>query len=343
MTWVKIDDAAHTHPKVLAAGPDGVCLWLAGLCYANAHATDGAIPARALGALYPSDDWTRADRVRLAARLVEAGLWEVTADGWRIHGYEEHQGEAMRAARDERRAWERDRKARQRAAKTAKSGASDSADLGGLSHRDRGGTAPWDNGGTGVGQVPGTTVGHARGTIAPAGQGTPVDMSHPPDPPRPDQTRSLPEERETPPPLGGVRCGTKERHGYTADALAVTLTQRAKGKVLAAGADARVLARLQLAMDALTRGPLAATRASYEVLADWYAAGAQDWREGRLTLRELADGRLGEHLEAAMEWDRGGRRAITHAPPATARTRKLGPAPASGVDLSQYDNALGGK
>lgn len=192
MTWVRIDDCAPLHPKLLRAGPEAAWLWIAGLAYANRHVTDGAIPAEALAALYPVDGWTRAKLLRLAAHLVSVGLWVAReGGGWLIHGYDEFQSEAMRGAVDERRAWERDRKARQREAARTRSGPSDSVELRPMSHRDRGGTVPRDMSHFDVRDTGGTPAGDTRASKADVSQG----VSQAPDPSRPVPTDPKNSER----------------------------------------------------------------------------------------------------------------------------------------------------
>lgn len=151
-----------------------------------------------------------------------------------------------------------------------------------------------------------------------------------------------------------VRDGSKERQqalttverlGFGAPELAALLYQKAAGKVLAAGADARVLADLQRVMDELARGPLAASRLSYETLVDWYVAGSQGWRKEKpLGLVELAKpGTLGEHLEQALAWSAARRPKIEHPSPGTlpglrpSGARRVGPAPASPFPGRDYD------
>ena len=102
MMWVRLDCTLATHRKMLRAGAEAAWLWVCGLAYANQHTTDGVIPREALTALYPCDDWSPAKRRSLVAKLVEVGLWEVRdGDSWMIHGYAEHQSEAMSEAVDE--------------------------------------------------------------------------------------------------------------------------------------------------------------------------------------------------------------------------------------------------
>lgn len=127
MSWVRVDDQAPLHPKLLAAGPDALCLWLAGLCYANAHTTDGTIPKHALAALYPSDEWDKKRQRAAAAKLVAVRLWIEEPTRWAIYAYADYQEEAMRAVVEARRAQERARKAAQRRARQAEQQASSRA------------------------------------------------------------------------------------------------------------------------------------------------------------------------------------------------------------------------
>lgn len=132
MTWVRIDDGAVHHEKLLAAGPDAVTLWLAGLCYANRHTTDGALARGTLLALYPSETLTPKRAKAAAARLVELKLWEETPEGWAIRNYERYQREAMSETRDRRRTADKDAKREKRSPKSA----SDPPPVGALSESD---------------------------------------------------------------------------------------------------------------------------------------------------------------------------------------------------------------
>ncbi len=82
MAWVKIDDNAPHHRKMLLAGPIACWLWVCGLAYANRHATDGLIPAEALPFL-GCKDWHKA-----VPRLTTVGLWIADGPtGYRIHDF----------------------------------------------------------------------------------------------------------------------------------------------------------------------------------------------------------------------------------------------------------------
>ncbi|MFK0180029.1 mucin-2 [Streptomyces xanthochromogenes] len=66
MTWFKIDDTAHSHPKVLKAGNAAAGLWLRCGAYAAQHLTEGTVPG-VVAQLYGTPAQSR--------KLVAAGLW----------------------------------------------------------------------------------------------------------------------------------------------------------------------------------------------------------------------------------------------------------------------------
>ena len=93
MPWAKFDDRFNTHPKVLVAGPLAIALHMRAIIYSSQHMTDGAVGRRQLNHIIQwADDgedfgghWP--NNSELAERLVAAGLWEATDDGWQIHDY----------------------------------------------------------------------------------------------------------------------------------------------------------------------------------------------------------------------------------------------------------------
>lgn len=112
MAWVRIDDQFTEHPKLVQAGPLGVAMQIAALCYANRHLTDGELPANIVARFMPTvcydpetgEEITWRD---VADRLVEIGIWHKTDGGYLIHDYLEYQPskadvEAERAAARER-------------------------------------------------------------------------------------------------------------------------------------------------------------------------------------------------------------------------------------------------
>ena len=118
--WLKIDDRIVDHPKMFAAarhlGRRGHArafgVYMAGLCYANGHLTDGYLAESVVQSF-------KIDRTptEVAAVLAfpEVGLWEVVAGGWRIHDY--HQFNPKASDVKEKLAADRDRKREERAAK----------------------------------------------------------------------------------------------------------------------------------------------------------------------------------------------------------------------------------
>lgn len=107
MAFVKVDDRLSGHPKVLAAcaeQPHSFGLYVAALCYANSHKTDGFIPVGAVPILLPVLRRTTV----IAQALVRAKLWHPAEHGFQIHDYLEHQ--TSRAQIEDTRAWDVKRK-----------------------------------------------------------------------------------------------------------------------------------------------------------------------------------------------------------------------------------------
>jgi hypothetical protein len=96
MSWVRIDDQAPEHPKMLKAGPTACWLWVCGNAWCSRHLTNGEIP-RAAVALFPVPH-----QFREAARLVDARIWEKTNTGYRVHDYLEYHPSAAQVKRRRR-------------------------------------------------------------------------------------------------------------------------------------------------------------------------------------------------------------------------------------------------
>ena len=174
MTWVRIDDGAPLHPKLLDAGPEAAWLWTCGLAYCNRNHTDGLIAARHLAALYPGA-WPEARLQELAARLVSVRLWDADGADYRVHDYAHYQEEATREVVDARRVYERERKRAQRL-------------------KARPGHVPDNVPGTIAGHVPGTTTGTSPGTAS----GTAPEDSPPADRPGSTHAPIVPAPRPVP-------------------------------------------------------------------------------------------------------------------------------------------------
>lgn len=84
MPWARIDDDFRHNPKVVAAGPLGIALYVCGLSYCAEHLTDGFIPKRAVRTLVDLDD---TDPMTIAQDLVGVGLWEECEGGYSVHDY----------------------------------------------------------------------------------------------------------------------------------------------------------------------------------------------------------------------------------------------------------------
>lgn len=88
MSWAKVDDALHNHPKVDALferdereGLAAMGLWTLVLSCVSGQLTDGIISRRVVRRLAPDHG------VDFAAVLVREGLWDVIDGGWKIHDY----------------------------------------------------------------------------------------------------------------------------------------------------------------------------------------------------------------------------------------------------------------
>ncbi len=84
MSWARLHDGANENQKQLDAGADACWLWACGLMYANRQVKrTGFIPAAVIGMLYPFKN-----PQKLAAKLVDVGLWEKAPGGFQIHDYQ---------------------------------------------------------------------------------------------------------------------------------------------------------------------------------------------------------------------------------------------------------------
>lgn len=104
MTWFRIDDGWHNHPKVLAAGNAAAGLWARCGAYCAQQLTDGFVPAviaRSYG--------NKAE----IAKLVAVGLWEPAEGGWRMPDYADYNPSAEKVKAERVAAAERQRKMRE--------------------------------------------------------------------------------------------------------------------------------------------------------------------------------------------------------------------------------------
>ena len=87
MTWAKIDDQFHAHPKVQKAwqaAPRAIGLHLLALSHASAYLTDGHVSEAFVTQQVP----VVRERLKTVDALLDAGLWHLDGDGgWEIHDY----------------------------------------------------------------------------------------------------------------------------------------------------------------------------------------------------------------------------------------------------------------
>lgn len=97
MTWFKVDDSFHAHPKVLATDADALGLWVVAGAWSSSNLTDGFVPDHVLSRLLPDSD-------KLARKLVAAGLWRRVRGGYQFHDWADFQPSSsdVRAMREKR-------------------------------------------------------------------------------------------------------------------------------------------------------------------------------------------------------------------------------------------------
>ncbi|MET9253777.1 mucin-2 [Streptomyces sp. NPDC003717] len=118
MTWFKVDDTAHAHPKLLKAGNAALGLWVRAGAYAAQHLTEGVIPG-VVAQLYGTAPQAR--------KLVASGLWHASghdctrckqpaAGDYVMHDFLIYNPSRARVEDDRARAADRQQRARERAA-----------------------------------------------------------------------------------------------------------------------------------------------------------------------------------------------------------------------------------
>lgn len=114
MTWGKVSDDLHSHPKWTGASVNAKALWATALSYCSGYLTDGKVSAddhlptlavETFG-LVPSS----LRKARAAAdELVARGLWKSTDTGWKFHDWKDNNPLAsqvrQKRKKDKRRDW----------------------------------------------------------------------------------------------------------------------------------------------------------------------------------------------------------------------------------------------
>jgi hypothetical protein len=106
MTWARLDDTFHHHPKGHEVTLAALGLFALGLSYSADNGTRGRLPEKWVLGRIIGDDQTAPQQ------LVDAGLWERVDSGWVIHDY--HDYNLTPEELEERRVGARERKRRQR-------------------------------------------------------------------------------------------------------------------------------------------------------------------------------------------------------------------------------------
>lgn len=117
MTWGKVDDGLHSHPKWTQLSVDAKALWTTALSYCNAYLTNGEITSSAAGQLaietfganpeaFERFDRAAAELVAVRAPQCKAGLWKRRGTSFAFHEWHLHQPDAedekLRKARNAR-------------------------------------------------------------------------------------------------------------------------------------------------------------------------------------------------------------------------------------------------
>ncbi len=90
MTWFKIDDKLHAHPKWWSLSPDAKALWTTAGAWSASYKTDGLIGTVQLEILAPQVGLSLGKTKKAAAELVEARMWVVEEGvGFRFHQWTE--------------------------------------------------------------------------------------------------------------------------------------------------------------------------------------------------------------------------------------------------------------
>ena len=84
--WSKFDDQFYMNPKIAMLSRDEQDLYIAAIIYCNGQLTDGFIPAGVLPMLAA---WSKieANAQAIASHLLDAGLWEMSTNGYQIHDF----------------------------------------------------------------------------------------------------------------------------------------------------------------------------------------------------------------------------------------------------------------
>ena len=106
MSWGRVDDSFHSHPKVLRCSLAARGLWVTGLAYACDYLTDGFVPNSFVKSLGKGG-------AAAATELVDVWLWHPDErdgeKGWRFHDWHDYHPAAAEILEKRRRDAQRKR------------------------------------------------------------------------------------------------------------------------------------------------------------------------------------------------------------------------------------------
>jgi hypothetical protein len=108
VTWFKVDDKLHAHPKWWALTPNAKALWTTAGAWCASYKTDGAVLTAQLAILAPQVGLTVQKMRAAVVELVVADLWVTTDSGWAFHNWTDFN--PPRATLDKEAAIEKERK-----------------------------------------------------------------------------------------------------------------------------------------------------------------------------------------------------------------------------------------
>lgn len=110
MTWSKLDDNFHGHPKIRRAwrNPTAFGLHVLAINYSACHDLDGEVTPEFVEDTIPD----QSDRVGAVQHLLDCELWRERNGGWLIHDFLDYH--PSRAETAERRAKDAERKRKER-------------------------------------------------------------------------------------------------------------------------------------------------------------------------------------------------------------------------------------
>lgn len=115
MTWFKVDDSLHGHPKAMAASLAALGLWTVAGSWSSNYLTDGFVPDHMVQVLARGE-------THLVEELVRAGLWTRARGGYRFRDWSDYNPSANDVKRERDAARERMRKLRENRKNTGQRG-----------------------------------------------------------------------------------------------------------------------------------------------------------------------------------------------------------------------------